>query len=98
MCICVKLNPLFDNETTVYYVTQVLMHSININKICSNYILEFRNTNSHVLQVYLGVWVRIEIGIENMFVTLIVIVIIVFKRYSSTFCFMQGSCFICRDL
>jgi len=65
MCICVKLNPLFDNETTVYYVTQVLMHSININKICSNYILEFRNTNSHVLQVYLGVWVRIEIGIEK---------------------------------
>ena len=30
-----------------------------------------------------------------MSVKLLVIVIIVFKRYSSTYCLMHGSCFIC---
>jgi len=30
-------------------------------------------------------------------VKLLVLVIIVFKRYPSTYCLMQGSCFICRD-
>jgi len=38
----------------VYYVTQVLQQGINIKMRCPNYILEFRNTNSHLLQVYLG--------------------------------------------
>jgi len=28
------------------------------------YILEFRNTNSHLLQVYIGTWVEIETVIE----------------------------------
>jgi len=32
-----------------------------------------------------------------MSVKLLVIVIIVFKRYPSTYCLMQGSCFICSD-
>jgi len=41
----------------LYYVTQVLRQGINIKAMCPNYILEFRNTNSHLLQVYLGVWV-----------------------------------------
>jgi len=29
--------------------------------------------------------------------TMLVIVIIVFKRYPSRYCLMQGSCFICSD-
>jgi len=33
-----------------------------------------------------------------MSVKLLVIVIIVFKRYPSTYCLIQGSCFICFDL
>jgi len=32
-----------------------------------------------------------------MSVTVLVIVIIDFKRYPSTYCLMQGSCFICSD-
>jgi len=32
------------------------------------------------------------------FVKLFVIVIIVLKPYPSTYCLMQGSCFICRNL
>jgi len=32
-----------------------------------------------------------------MSVTLLVIVIIVFKRYPSTYYVMQGNCFICSD-
>jgi len=60
---CVKLNSLFDSECNVYYVTEVLKQCINIKTICPNYRLEFRNTKSHVLQVYLGAWVMIEIAI-----------------------------------
>jgi len=33
-----------------------------------------------------------------MSVNLYVIVIIVFKRYPSTYCLMQGSCFICSKV
>jgi len=33
-----------------------------------------------------------------MSVKLFVIVIIVLKPYPSTYCLMQGSCFICRNL
>jgi len=33
--------------------------------MCPNYILEFRNPQSHLLHVYLGEWVNIEIVIEN---------------------------------
>ena len=65
LIICVKLNSLFDREMKVYYVTQVYKQGINIKTMCSNYILEFRNTKSHLLQVYLGAWVKIEIVIEN---------------------------------
>ena len=32
--------------------------------MCCNYILEFRNTNSHLLQVYLGAWAKIVIVIK----------------------------------
>jgi len=32
-----------------------------------------------------------------MSVKLFVIVIVVFKRYPSTYCLMQGRCFICSD-
>jgi len=32
--------------------------------MCLNYILEFRNMHSHLLQVYLREWVKIEIVIE----------------------------------
>jgi len=33
----------------VYYVTQALKQDINIKTMCPNYILKFRNTNSHLL-------------------------------------------------
>ena len=41
--------------------TQVLKQGTSIKMMCHNYILKFRNTKSHLLQVYLGVWVKIEI-------------------------------------
>jgi len=53
------LNSLFDRELKVYYVTQVLKQGINIKTMCPNYILESRNKNLLLLQVYLGVWVKI---------------------------------------
>jgi len=37
----------------------------NITPKCPNYILIFRNTNSIVLHVYLGAWVKIETVFEN---------------------------------
>jgi len=53
---CVKLDSLFDNKIKkVYYITHVLKQGINIKTNCPNYILKFRNMNSHLLQVYLGV-------------------------------------------
>ena len=36
---------------------------INIKTICANYILEFRNTQSHLFQIHQ--WVKIEIVFEN---------------------------------
>jgi len=62
---CVKLSSLFDREMKAYYDTQVLKQCININTMCHNYILEFRNTNSHLLQVYLDALAKIETVIEN---------------------------------
>jgi len=40
---------IFGREMKVSYVTQEFKQCINIKAICSNYILEFRNTNSHVM-------------------------------------------------
>jgi len=51
---CVKLISLFDRETKVCYVTQVLKQAINTKTMYPNYIHEIRNTKSHLLQVY--VW------------------------------------------
>jgi len=65
MFMCVKLNTLFDREMQVYYITQVLKQGIYIKIMFPNHILEFRNTNSHLLQVYLGAWVKIEIVVVN---------------------------------
>jgi len=64
---CFKWNSLFDREIKVYYAAQVLKQGINIKMMCPNYmyILEFRNTNSHLLQVYLGAWIKIETVIEK---------------------------------
>jgi len=50
MAMCVNLNLLFDSEMNV---THVLKQGIHIIAMCPNYIIEFRNTNSHLLQVYL---------------------------------------------
>jgi len=66
---CVKLNSLFDSKVKVYYVTQVLKQGIYIKTIwhkliTNNYILKFRNTKIAFV-VYLGVWVKIGIVIEN---------------------------------
>jgi len=47
----------------VYYVTQELKQEINIKTMCPNYKLEFRNTKLHLLQFYLGAWVKIDIVI-----------------------------------
>ena len=43
--------------------------------------------------------ILIETVIENRVRWLVIIVIIVFKRFPSTgtYCLMQGRCFICRD-
>jgi len=51
--------------TCAYYVTQVLKQGINISTACPNYILEFSNTKSHLLHVYLGAWAKIENVSEN---------------------------------
>ena len=59
-----QLNFLFDSEMKVFYVTKVLKQGINIKTRCPNYKLEFRNMTSHLLQVYLGTWVKIKIVIE----------------------------------
>ena len=90
---CVELNALFDSEMKAFTVTQVLKQGINITTMYPNYILEFRNTKSHLLQVYIGAWVKIDIAIESMSVQLLVIVLIVFKRYPSTYCLQEGSGF-----
>ena len=76
---CVKLNTALDSEMKVYYVTQ----GVNIRTKCHNYVLLFRNTKSHLLQVHLAAWVKIAV---------------VFKCYPSTYCLMQGNRFICSDL
>ena len=47
------------------YVTQVLKQWINIKIVCSNYILEIRNTKTHLLKVYLGSLAKIETVIES---------------------------------
>ena len=49
----------------VYHVTQVIKQSINIKMMCPYHILKFRNTNAHLLQVYLGAIAKIENDIEN---------------------------------
>ena len=54
MFMCVKMKSLIDREMKVYYVTHVLRPGIKIKKMCANYIPEFRNTKSHLLQAYLG--------------------------------------------
>jgi len=51
---CVKLYSIFDRKAKVFYETQMLKQGINIKPMCPNYILKFRNTISHLLQVYLG--------------------------------------------
>ena len=65
MFMCVTLKSLFDREMKVYYVTQVLKQGINIQTMCPNYIHEFKNMHSHLLQIYLGQWIKIESVIEN---------------------------------
>ena len=52
---CVKLSSLFDSEMKVYYLTQVSKQGGNIQTMCPFYILEFRNTNSHLSQFCLGI-------------------------------------------
>ena len=65
MFMCVQLKTLFDSKNKVYNVIQVVKQGINVNTICSHYILEFRNKQSHLVQVYLGASVKIEMVIEN---------------------------------
>jgi len=65
MCMCVQLSSLFDRAKKVYYVTQVLNHCINSKSVCPNYKPDFRNTTSHLLQIYLGAQAKIETVIEK---------------------------------
>jgi len=41
----------------VNYFTQVLKQEIITKTMCPNYIIEFRNTRSHLLKIYLGEWI-----------------------------------------
>jgi len=50
----VKLNSLVGSEMKVYSVRQVLKQGINNKTMCPYYILELRNMQSHLLQVYLS--------------------------------------------
>jgi len=54
------MNTLYDREMKSYYVTHVLKQDINIKRRCPNLIHEFRNTNSHLLQVYVSAWAKIK--------------------------------------
>ena len=45
----IKWNSSFDGEMTVYYVTHLTKQYFNIKPVCLYYILEFRNTLSHLL-------------------------------------------------
>jgi len=55
---CVNLSSLFDREMNVHYVTHVLKQGVRIKMMCPNYILKYRNTNSLLLQINLGVCVK----------------------------------------
>jgi len=66
MFIWVELSSLFVKKRKVHYVTQVLKQGNNIKMMCLNYILQFRNTKSHLFQVYLGTLANIETVIENL--------------------------------
>jgi len=72
MFMCVKLNSLFDREMNIYYITHMLKQCINI---------ELRNTKSHLLQVYLGAWAKIETVIEAHVCSLVSVIIV---SYPST--------------
>jgi len=61
---CILVNPLVDREMKVYYVTHVLKQGI-LKYQNGRYVLTTTNTKSHVLQVYLGAWAKIESAIEN---------------------------------
>jgi len=65
MYLDVRLNSLFDSQMKVYCVTKVLRQCVNTKTTCHNYIFDFRNTKTHLLQVYLGAWIIIEIVINN---------------------------------
>ena len=67
MLMSVKLNSIFNSEMKVYYITQVLKQCIIFKHMCPNYIIELRKTKSHLLNVYLGAWVNIEMVTENQF-------------------------------
>ena len=62
---CVQLKTLFDSKNKVNNVIQLLKQGINVNTICSHYIQEFRNKQSHLVQVDLGASVKIEMVVEN---------------------------------
>ena len=44
----------------VHNVAQALQQCINIKPLCLNYILKIRNTNSRLLQVFIGVYAKID--------------------------------------
>jgi len=68
-----------------------LKHGKNISTMCPNYILAFIAS----LSMHVGHHSNCH---RTMFVKLLVIPIIVFKRCCCTYCSIQGYCFICSDL
>jgi len=98
MCVCVKLKALVDSEMKLYHVTQVLQPGINIKTMSPNYISRIlKKHDIAFIEVYLGAWSRKKLSPKIISVKLLVIVYKVFKRYPSTYCLVQGCCFICSD-
>ena len=85
--LCKKMNSLVDSEMKVYYVSEVLKQGANIKTMYPNYIFEFKK---HELEFITSLSRHVDQDrnchrkIES--VKLLVIAIIVIKRYPSTWC------------
>jgi len=44
----------------------MLNQSINNNTMCPNYIIKFRNTNTHLLKLCTGAWAKIATDIDTI--------------------------------
>ena len=65
--------------------------------MCPYYILEFRNTKSYLLQVYVGTWAKIEIVIKNHVCWIVGHCYNSFQALSLLYGLMQGRFAICSN-